>query len=55
MLLCPKCGRAMCHDGKVCATCRVGADAPVALTVPYSFKLLLQEMSAMGIDWQVDL
>lgn len=57
MLVCRTCGRALCHDGSACVACRptVAQSEPVALTVPYSFKLLLQEMSTMGIDWQIDV
>jgi DNA-directed RNA polymerase beta subunit len=55
MLVCRACGRAMCHDGKRCTGCRETTTGPVVMTVPYSFKLLLQEMSAMGIDWQIKM
>lgn len=57
MLVCRLCGRATCHDGRTCAACCADQmeAGPVALTVPYSFKLLLQEMCAMGIDWQIKL
>ena len=54
MILCRLCGRATCHDGVNCTVCRRGGvDVATSVVVPYSFKLLLQEMSAMGIDWQV--
>lgn len=51
MVLCAQCGRGTCHDAVACSHCRNPTDA-VNLLVPYSFKLLLQEMNAMGIDWQ---
>lgn len=51
MVLCRRCGRATCHDGRHCAAC--AQDTAVGVLVPYSFKLLLQEISAMGIDWQI--
>lgn len=41
---CPGCRAAVaCHSG----------EWSTSLVVPYSFKLLLQEMSAIGIDWQL--
>lgn len=57
MLVCRACGRAACHDGRRCGACRdnLANAVPAAVMVPYSFKLLLQEMSAMGIDWQIKL
>lgn len=54
LLLCRLCGRATLHDGRACATCRT-ADGATAVMVPYSFKLLLQEMAAVGIDWRLRL
>lgn len=54
LLLCRLCGRATLHDGRACAACKT-ADGATAVTVPYSFKLLLQEMTAVGIDWQLRL
>lgn len=58
MIICQWCGRAMCHNGTTCVACRSNGQResrPVVLTVPYSFKLLLQEMVAMGIDWQMQV
>jgi DNA-directed RNA polymerase beta subunit len=47
----------MCHDGRECRSCRARGNAAVSrvvgVLVPYSFKLLLQEITAMGIDVQV--
>lgn len=54
MLLCRTCGQALCHDGRTCASCR-SADGATSLVVPYSFKLLLQEMQAMGISWRLKI
>ena len=54
LLLCRACGRAVCHDGLCCAHCR-NDEGATSLTVPYNFKLLLQEMTSCGIDWQLSL
>ena len=51
--LCSECGRTAYHDGKECRHCSRMQSARsnmVGVMVPYSFKLLLQEMAAMGID-----
>ena len=56
LLVCSGCGRTTYHDGKDCRHCsQVGNchAATVGVVVPYSFKLLLQEMAAMGIDVQI--
>lgn len=68
MVLCARCGRMSCHDGLTCSICccdvqevpkdtmkRVLTDGPVELVVPYSFKLLMQEITALCIDWQAPL
>ena len=55
MLVCASCGRAACHSGTACAVCqhegRSGGEA-IDLLLHYTFKLLMQEMTAMGIDWR---
>jgi DNA-directed RNA polymerase beta subunit len=51
--LCSQCGRTTYHDGKECRHCvrtQATDTSMVGVVVPYSFKLLLQEMAAMGID-----
>ena len=51
LTLCGHCGRIACHDGKDCAVCTKNKEirgGPVTSVVPYSFKLLLQEMGAMA-------
>ena len=55
LTVCSTCGRIMCHDGRECRSCKAQARAAhaVGVMVPYSFKLLLQEITAMGIDVQV--
>lgn len=57
LAVCSFCGRTTYHNGKECRHCaRTGASgrsSMVGVVVPYSFKLLLQEMSAMGIDVQI--
>ena len=59
MVLCSVCGRTTCHDGAVCAACRSLSTkhqgqptTAVDVVVPYSFKLLMQEINALCIDWQ---
>ena len=54
MLVCARCGGALCHDGRSCARCRT-AEGARALIVPYNFKLLLQEMLACGIQWRFEV
>ena len=57
MTICALCGRIACHDGRECKSCKTNGHAgrarAVGALVPYSFKLLLQEITAMGIDVQV--
>lgn len=45
------------HDGATCAFCASehNVSRPVDIVVPYSFKLLMQEISALCIDWQAPL
>lgn len=54
MVLCTRCGRATCHDGTYCYQCKenirgveVTSSEARSVIVPYSFKLLLQEMTAV--------
>jgi uncharacterized OB-fold protein len=46
MTLCPRCGRATCHDGRDCVICNhedeLRTSEAVGVVVPYCFKLLLQ-------------
>ena len=56
LAVCGGCGRAACHDGRQCKSCKArGLTSPdvVGVIVPYSFKLLLQEITAMGIDVRI--
>lgn len=60
LTLCEACGRTSCNDGSGCAVCNAPAavlaaphgprGAAAAVDVPYTLKLLLQEIAAMGID-----
>lgn len=57
-IICAKCGRATCHDGTTCAVCSAcdrSAFEAVDVVVPYSFKLLMQEINALCIDWQTPM
>jgi DNA-directed RNA polymerase beta subunit len=50
MVICTVCGRMMCHNGYDCVSC-ADAGRAAGLLVPYSFKLLLQEMTATQVSF----